>query len=112
VEVIVLTILRDAGIISAYVFSALIIMAVISTALSMRLTQLMLAQEQWPSTGEPAPSSRRGCLMGRLGVCYFKRARPGGFGWAGVHAIQPKAQLSLRSGQRFARCCQSGELPA
>ncbi len=44
-EVIVLTILRDAGIISANVFSALIVMAVLSTALAMPLTRLMLARE-------------------------------------------------------------------
>jgi Kef-type K+ transport system membrane component KefB len=43
-EVIVLTILRDAGIISSNVFSALIVMAVISTALAMPLTQLMLTR--------------------------------------------------------------------
>ena len=43
-EVIVLTILLDAGIISGSVFSALIMMAVVSTALAMPLTRLMLAQ--------------------------------------------------------------------
>ena len=45
-EVIVLTILVDGGIISINVFSALILMAVVSTALAMPLTRLMLAQEQ------------------------------------------------------------------
>jgi hypothetical protein len=40
----VLTILLDAGIISGNVFSALIMMAVVSTALAMPLTRLMLAQ--------------------------------------------------------------------
>jgi Kef-type K+ transport system membrane component KefB len=45
-EVIVLTILRDAGIISAAVFSALIVMAVVSTALAMPLTRAMLARER------------------------------------------------------------------
>ena len=44
-EVIVLTILVDGGIISTNVFSALILMAVVSTALAMPLTRLMLAQE-------------------------------------------------------------------
>jgi Kef-type K+ transport system membrane component KefB len=44
-EVIVLTILLDAGIISANVFAALILMAVVSTALAMPLARLMLARE-------------------------------------------------------------------
>jgi len=44
-EVIVLTILLDAGVLSPNVFSALIVMAVVSTALAMPLTQLMLALE-------------------------------------------------------------------
>ena len=43
-EVIVLTILRDAAIISENVFSSLIVMAVVSTALAMPLTRLLLAQ--------------------------------------------------------------------
>jgi Kef-type K+ transport system membrane component KefB len=42
-EVIVLTILLDAGIISANVFAALILMAVVSTALAMPLARLVLA---------------------------------------------------------------------
>jgi len=44
-EVIVLTILLDAGVLSPNVFSALIVMAVVSTALAMPLTQVMLALE-------------------------------------------------------------------
>jgi len=44
-EVIVLTILLDAGVLSPNGFSALIVMAVVSTALAMPLTQLMLALE-------------------------------------------------------------------
>jgi Kef-type K+ transport system membrane component KefB len=44
-EVIVLTVLLDAGIISANVFAALILMAVASTALAMPLARLMLARE-------------------------------------------------------------------
>jgi Kef-type K+ transport system membrane component KefB len=44
-EVIVLTILLDAEIISSTMFSALILMAVVSTTLAMPLTRLMLAQE-------------------------------------------------------------------
>jgi Kef-type K+ transport system membrane component KefB len=44
-EVIVLTILLDAGIISANVFAALILMAVVSTALAMPLARVMLNQE-------------------------------------------------------------------
>jgi Kef-type K+ transport system membrane component KefB len=44
-EVIVLTILLDAGIISANVFAALVLMAVVSTALAMPLARLMLARE-------------------------------------------------------------------
>jgi Kef-type K+ transport system membrane component KefB len=45
-EVIVLTILLDAEIISSTIFSALIMMAVVSTALAMPVARLMLAQEQ------------------------------------------------------------------
>jgi Kef-type K+ transport system membrane component KefB len=44
-ELIVLTILLDAGIISATVFAALILMAVVSTALAMPVARLMLAQQ-------------------------------------------------------------------
>jgi Kef-type K+ transport system membrane component KefB len=47
-EVIVLTILLDARIISANVFAALILMAVVSTALAMPLARLMLAREAVP----------------------------------------------------------------
>jgi len=50
-EVIVLTILSDAGIISTNVFSALIVMAVISTALAMPLTQLMLGRTTKAAAG-------------------------------------------------------------
>jgi Kef-type K+ transport system membrane component KefB len=49
-EVIVLTILLDAGIISANVFAALILMAVVSTALAMPLARLMLARDAPPVT--------------------------------------------------------------
>ena len=45
-EVIVLTILRDARLISANVFSALIAMAVLSTALAMPLTKLVLTADR------------------------------------------------------------------
>ena len=51
-EVIVLTILLDAGIISANVFAALILMAVVSTALAMPLARMMLSQEQRARQGE------------------------------------------------------------
>jgi Kef-type K+ transport system membrane component KefB len=51
-EVIVLTILLDGGIISINVFSALILMAVVSTAVAMPLTRLMLAQEAKKLTGK------------------------------------------------------------
>ena len=44
-ELIVLTILLDSGIISANVFAGLILMAVVSTALAMPLARLMLGQE-------------------------------------------------------------------
>ena len=44
-EVIVLTVLLDSGIISANVFAALVLMAVVSTALAMPLARLMLARE-------------------------------------------------------------------
>jgi Kef-type K+ transport system membrane component KefB len=47
-EVIVLTILLDAGIISANVFAALVLMAVVSTALAMPLARLMLARQAVP----------------------------------------------------------------
>jgi Kef-type K+ transport system membrane component KefB len=53
-EVIVLTILLDAGIISANVFAALILMAVVSTALAMPLARVMLAQTTGRRTAEPA----------------------------------------------------------
>lgn len=48
-EVITLTILLDSGIITSNVFAALILMAVVSTALAMPLTRLMLAREAVPS---------------------------------------------------------------
>src|SRR3981189_223178 len=51
-EVIVLTILLDAGIISANVFAALILMAVVSTALAMPLARAMLAQEHRTRQGD------------------------------------------------------------
>jgi Kef-type K+ transport system membrane component KefB len=60
-ELIVLTILLDAGIISANVFAALILMAVVSTALAMPLARLMLAR-QAAQTGRcdpPYPEQRR-----------------------------------------------------
>jgi Kef-type K+ transport system membrane component KefB len=59
-EVIVLTILLDAGIISANVFAALILMAVVSTALAMPLARMMLSQDQRARQGERliASSSR------------------------------------------------------
>lgn len=44
-EVIVLTIVLDAGIISTNVFAALVLMTVVSTALAMPLARLMLARE-------------------------------------------------------------------
>jgi Kef-type K+ transport system membrane component KefB len=44
-EVIVLTVLLDSGIISANVFAALVLMAVVSTALAMPLARLILARE-------------------------------------------------------------------
>jgi Kef-type K+ transport system membrane component KefB len=47
-EVVVLTILLDAGIISANIFAALVLMAVVSTALAMPLARLMLAREAVP----------------------------------------------------------------
>jgi len=48
-EVVVLTILLDMGIISLNVFAALILMAVVSTALAMPLARLMLSREPVPS---------------------------------------------------------------
>jgi K+:H+ antiporter len=53
-EVIVLTILLDAGIISANVFAALILMAVVSTALAMPLARVMLAQTTRRGSAKPA----------------------------------------------------------
>jgi Kef-type K+ transport system membrane component KefB len=47
-ELIVLTVLLDAGIISPNVFAALILMALVSTALAMPLARLVLAQEAVP----------------------------------------------------------------
>jgi Kef-type K+ transport system membrane component KefB len=56
-ELIVLTILLDARIISATVFAALIVMAVVSTALAMPLARLMLAQaDRRPRMAEIAVS--------------------------------------------------------
>jgi len=52
-EVIVLTILLDAGIISANVFAALILMAVVSTALAMPLARMMLAPRTRRQSAEP-----------------------------------------------------------
>jgi len=57
VELIVLTILLDAGIVSANVFAALVLMGLVSTALAMPLTRLALthepasSQQLWPSFG-------------------------------------------------------------
>jgi Kef-type K+ transport system membrane component KefB len=50
-ELIVLTILLDSAIISANVFAALILMAVVSTALAMPLARVMLAVEAKRTTG-------------------------------------------------------------
>jgi Kef-type K+ transport system membrane component KefB len=59
-EVIVLTILLDARIISSNVFAALILMAVVSTALAMPLARLMLAQEGGKrQTEQPIAASGR-----------------------------------------------------
>jgi Kef-type K+ transport system membrane component KefB len=58
-EVIVLTILLDAGIISANVFAALILMAVVSTALAMPLARVMLAQTTGRRSAGPAALSGR-----------------------------------------------------
>jgi hypothetical protein len=57
-ELIVLTILLDAGIISVNVFSALVLMGLVSTALAMPLARLALTQQR--------ESSRRvqACLDG------------------------------------------------
>jgi Kef-type K+ transport system membrane component KefB len=52
-EVIVLTILLDAGIISANVFAALILMAVVSTALAMPLARVMLTERTGRRSAEP-----------------------------------------------------------
>jgi Kef-type K+ transport system membrane component KefB len=49
-ELVVLTILLDARIISANVFAALILMAVVSTALAMPLARLMLRDNNWRRT--------------------------------------------------------------
>jgi len=56
-ELIVLTTLLDAGIISANVFAALVLMGLVSTALAMPLARLALthepasSQQLWPSLG-------------------------------------------------------------
>lgn len=52
-ELIVLTILLDAGIISTTIFAALILMAVVATALAMPLTRLMSAHQGWVQRGVP-----------------------------------------------------------
>jgi Kef-type K+ transport system membrane component KefB len=56
-EVIVLTILLDAEIISSTMFSALILMAVVSTTLAMPLTRLMLAHQHRSKRPGPAIAS-------------------------------------------------------
>ena len=66
-EVIVLTILLDAGIISANVFAALILMAVVSTALAMPLARMMLSQEQRARQGERLIASS-GRQIARVGI--------------------------------------------
>jgi Kef-type K+ transport system membrane component KefB len=53
-ELIVLTVLLDQRIISSNVFAALVLMALVTTALAMPLARVMLAQEarrQWPASG-------------------------------------------------------------
>ena len=68
-EVIVLTILLDAGIISANVFAALILMAVTSTALAMPLARLILARETVAVTsGHVSPTMDR--------LQYIRRRQP------------------------------------
>jgi Kef-type K+ transport system membrane component KefB len=49
-EIVVLTILKDAGVIGDAAFSALVVMALLSTALTMPLVRLLLR-------GQPAASS-------------------------------------------------------
>src|SRR5437762_3361225 len=53
-ELIVLTILLDRGIIATNVFSALVLMAVLTTMLAMPLTRLAL---RWGARDQPAPGS-------------------------------------------------------
>jgi Kef-type K+ transport system membrane component KefB len=52
-ELIVLTVLLDSGIISANVFSALVLMAVVSTALAMPMARLALSRENRIVVGSP-----------------------------------------------------------
>lgn len=53
-EVIVLTVFLDSGIISANMFAALIMMAIVSTVLAMPLARLMLAQDDKRQNSLPA----------------------------------------------------------
>ena len=54
-EIIVLTILLDAKVISNNVFAALVLMAVVSTALAMPLARLMLKQSEGKQLGKKVP---------------------------------------------------------
>lgn len=62
-EVIVLTVLFDSGIISADVFAALILMAVVSTALAMPLARFMLSLEDKPQRSLEAPNDMQGEIL-------------------------------------------------
>jgi Kef-type K+ transport system membrane component KefB len=63
-EVIVLTVLLDNGIISGNIFAALILMAVVSTALAMPLARLMLAQDNKRQMSLPPQKNLRPSILG------------------------------------------------
>jgi Kef-type K+ transport system membrane component KefB len=54
-ELIVLTVLLDARIISANVFAALVLMAIVSTTLAMPVARLMLAENKRHRRAQPVP---------------------------------------------------------
>jgi Kef-type K+ transport system membrane component KefB len=67
-EIIVLTILLDAHIISASVFAALVLMAVVSTAIAMPLARFMLRFGDKPNSGGPNAAAPAEETKSKLGV--------------------------------------------
>jgi Kef-type K+ transport system membrane component KefB len=64
-EVIALSILLDAGIISSNVFAALILMAIVSTSLAMPFARMMLARDTKRKRSMPSDALQQGILRGQ-----------------------------------------------